>query len=54
MVYYSEFSNERLRVERRAQFHKVRSKLQFQQALERYLEWITRAGENHRSLNALF
>lgn len=42
---YREFSNERLRVERRAKFHKTRSKKQFNESFGRYIEWITRAGE---------
>lgn len=41
----SEFSNERLRVERRANFHKTRSKNIFNESLNRYLTWITQAGD---------
>lgn len=40
----SEFSNERLRVERRAKFHKTRSKKMFTESFDRYLTWITKAG----------
>jgi hypothetical protein len=39
-----EFSNERGRVERRAQFHKCRSRQMFSEAMSAYLDWITQAG----------
>jgi len=39
-----EFSNERGRVERRAQFHKCRSRQMFTEAMSAYLNWITQAG----------
>lgn len=39
-----EFSNERGRVERRANFHKTRSKQQFADMFGAYLEWITHSG----------
>lgn len=44
-LYASEFSNERLRVERRAEFYKRRSKLLFNEALNRYLDWIIKSGD---------
>lgn len=43
-MYSSEFSNERARVERRANFYRARKKQQFSEALSAYLEWITQAG----------
>ncbi|ERL87185.1 hypothetical protein D910_04585 [Dendroctonus ponderosae] len=43
-VLSGEFSNERLRVERRAIFYKTRSKKQFVESFGRYLAWITQAG----------
>lgn len=39
-----EFSNERGRVERRAQFHKSRTRQMFVEAMTAYLDWITQAG----------
>lgn len=39
-----EFSNERGRVERRAEFHKCRSRQMFTEAMSAYLSWITQAG----------
>lgn len=39
-----EFSNERGRVERRAEFHKCRSRQMFTVAMSAYLSWITQAG----------
>lgn len=39
-----EFSNERGRVERRAQFQKYRSRQMFTEAMSAYLDWITKAG----------
>ncbi|XP_031338413.1 voltage-dependent calcium channel type A subunit alpha-1 isoform X26 [Photinus pyralis] len=44
-VLSGEFSNERLRVERRAKFQKTRSKNLFKESLDRYLTWITEAEE---------
>ena len=41
---YSEFSNERARVERRAKFYRARMKQQFTEAFAAYIEWITQAG----------
>ncbi|ETN67421.1 voltage-dependent p/q type calcium channel [Anopheles darlingi] len=41
----SEFSNERGRVERQAQFHKCRSRQMFIEAMTSYLDWITQAEE---------
>lgn len=41
---FREFSNERLRVERRANFYRTRSKNQFNESFGRYLSWITDAG----------
>lgn len=43
-MYSSEFSNQRARVERRANFYRARTKQQFSEALSAYLEWITQAG----------
>lgn len=40
----SEFSNERGRVERRAQFQKCRTRQMFVEAMTAYLDWITQAG----------
>ena len=39
-----EFSNERGRVERRAQFHKCRTSQMFTEAMTAYLNWIEQAG----------
>lgn len=39
-----EFSNERGRVERRAEFHKCRSRKMFTEAMSAYMSWITQAG----------
>jgi hypothetical protein len=39
-----EFSNERGRVERRAEFHKIRSRKMFTAAMSAYFSWITQAG----------
>ncbi|KAK4881175.1 hypothetical protein RN001_004494 [Aquatica leii] len=44
-VLSGEFSNERLRVERRANFQKTRSRNLFNESLDRYLSWITEAEE---------
>lgn len=40
----SEFSNERGRVERRAEFQKARNKQIFTEAMTAYLDWITQSG----------
>lgn len=42
--YPREFSNERGRVERRAQYHKARTRKMFIEAMAAYLDWITQAG----------
>lgn len=42
-----EFSNERGRVERRAEFHKCRSRKMFTEEMSAYLSWITQAGVNN-------
>lgn len=42
-----EFSNERGRVERRANFHKTRSRQQFADMFGAYLKWITHSGTNN-------
>lgn len=39
-----EFSNERGRVERRAEFQKTRTRQMFAEAMTAYLDWITQAG----------
>jgi hypothetical protein len=39
-----EFSNERGRVERRAEFQKLRSRKAFTAAMSAYFSWITQAG----------
>ncbi|XP_049532521.1 voltage-dependent calcium channel type A subunit alpha-1 isoform X5 [Anopheles darlingi] len=44
-VLSGEFSNERGRVERQAQFHKCRSRQMFIEAMTSYLDWITQAEE---------
>ncbi|EGK96850.1 AGAP002578-PB [Anopheles gambiae str. PEST] len=44
-VLSGEFSNERGRVERQAQFHKCRSRQMFVEAMTSYLDWITQAEE---------
>ncbi|XP_058446082.1 voltage-dependent calcium channel type A subunit alpha-1 isoform X9 [Malaya genurostris] len=44
-VLSGEFSNERGRVERRAQFHKLRKRQMFTGAMTAYLDWITQAEE---------
>nr|XP_029732732.1 voltage-dependent calcium channel type A subunit alpha-1-like isoform X3 [Aedes albopictus] len=44
-VLSGEFSNERGRVERRAQFHKSRTRQMFVEAMTAYLDWITQAEE---------
>lgn len=41
---FSEFSNQRALVERRARYHKVKSKKQFQQQFSAYISWISQAG----------
>lgn len=46
----SEFSNERGRVERRAQFQKERARQMFNQDFTAYLSWITEAGPNSSAL----
>lgn len=43
-VIYREFSNERGRVERRAQFQKERARQMFNQDFTGYINWITQAG----------
>lgn len=42
--YESEFSNEKNRVDRRVQYHKLRSRQTFVEAMTSYLDWITQAG----------
>lgn len=44
VTYYSEFSNQRALVERRARFHKIKYKKQFQQQFNSYISWISQAG----------
>lgn len=41
---FSEFSNEKNRVDRRVQYYKTRSRKLFIQNMSSYLEWITQAG----------
>lgn len=45
----SEFSNERLRVERRANYYKTRSKQIFNDSFGIYIEWITKAGDFYKN-----
>lgn len=47
---HREFSNERGRVERRAQFQKERARALFNQDFNAYLNWITEAGLIVKSL----
>ena len=41
---FSEFSNERTRVERRENFRKLRMKENFFRAIDGYFDWISDAG----------
>ena len=43
--HFSEFSNERTRVERRENFRKIRIKENFHRAIDGYFDWIVKAGE---------
>lgn len=43
-LFHSEFSNERVRVERRAKFRKTRTKRLYSTMFNSYYQWISQAG----------